>query len=129
MEETGGEPDVIMYDKTENKYIYCDTSKEFPIERRSFYYDEEALNNTKVNKPVSDIMTEAKNHNLKILNEEEYKYLQKLEDFDQKSSSWMLTPNEIRKLGGALFGEKDTIEPLYIIMEQSHTIQIEALEQ
>ena len=106
MEETGGEPDVIMYDKANDKYIYCDTSKESPIGRRSFCYDEEALNSRKTNKPKSNIITEAENNNLKVLNEEEYMFLQTLGDFDLKSSSWILTSINIRKLGGALFGDK-----------------------
>ncbi len=106
MEETGGEPDIIMYDKIDDKYIYCDTSIESPIGRRSLCYDRDALNGRKNNKPNSDIMTEAKINKVKILNEEEYKYLQSLGDFDLKSTSWILTPIEIRKLGGALFGDK-----------------------
>ena len=106
MEETGGEPDVIMYDKENDKYVYCDTSIETPIGRRSFCYDIDALNSRKSNKPSSDIMTEANNNKVKVLDETEYKYLQSLGDFDLKSSSWILTPMEIRKLGGALFGDK-----------------------
>ena len=106
MEETGGEPDVIMYDKENDKYVYCDTSIESPIGRRSFCYDIDALNSRKSNKPSSDIMTEANNNKVKVLDETEYKYLQSLGDFDLKSSSWILTPMEIRKLGGALFGDK-----------------------
>ena len=106
MEETGGEPDVIMYDKENDKYVYCDTSIESPIGRRSFCYDIDALNSRKSNKPSSDIMTEANNNKVKVLDEAEYKYLQSLGDFDLKSSSWILTPMEIRKLGGALFGDK-----------------------
>ena len=106
MEETGGEPDVIMYDKINDKYVYCDTSIETPIGRRSLCYDEEALNSRKSNKPNSDIMTEAKKNMIKILDEEEYRYLQSLGDFDLKSTSWIFTPIEIRKLGGALFGDK-----------------------
>lgn len=106
MEETGGEPDVIMYDKENDKYVYCDTSIETPIGRRSFCYDIDALNSRKSNKPSSDIMTEANNNKVKVLDEAEYKYLQSLGDFDLKSSSWILTPMEIRKLGGALFGDK-----------------------
>ena len=94
MEETGGEPDVIMYDKENDKYVYCDTSIETPIGRRSFCYDIDALNSRKSNKPSSDIMTEANNNKVS------------LGDFDLKSSSWILTPMEIRKLGGALFGDK-----------------------
>ena len=106
MEKTGGEPDVIMYDKENDKYVYCDTSIESPIGRRSFCYDIDALNSRKSNKPSSDIMTEANNNKVKVLDEAEYKYLQSLGDFDLKSSSWILTPMEIRKLGGALFGDK-----------------------
>lgn len=106
MEETGGEPDVIMYDKENDKYVYCDTSIESPIGRRSFCYDIDALNSRKSNKPNSDIITEANNNKVKVLDETEYKYLQSLGDFDLKSSSWILTPMEIRKLGGALFGDK-----------------------
>jgi len=106
MEETGGEPDVIMYDKENDKYVFFDTSKESPIGRRSFCYDLDALNSRKNNKPNSDIITEANNNMVKILDEEEYKYLQSLGEFDLKSSSWILTPVDIRKLGGALFGDK-----------------------
>ena len=106
MEETGGEPDVIMYDKENDKYVYCDTSIESPTGRRSFCYDIDALNSRKSNKPNSDIITEANNNKVKVLDETEYKYLQSLGDFDLKSSSWILTPMEIRKLGGALFGDK-----------------------
>ena len=106
MEETGGEPDVIMYDKENDKFVYCDTSIESPIGRRSFCYDIDALNRRKSNKPSSDIMTEANNNKVKVLDEAEYKYLQSLGDFDLKSTSWILTPIEIRKLGGALFGDK-----------------------
>lgn len=106
MEETGGEPDVIMYDKENDKYVYCDTSIESPIGRRSFCYDIDALNSRKSNKPNSDIITEANNNKVRVLDETEYKYLQSLGDFDLKSSSWILTPIEIRKLGGALFGDK-----------------------
>ena len=86
MEETGGEPDVIMYDKENDKYVYCDTSIETPIGRRSFCYDIDALNSRKSNKPSSDIMTEANNNKVKVLDEAEYKYLQSLGDFDLKSS-------------------------------------------
>lgn len=106
MEETGGEPDVIMYDEKNDEYIYCDTSTESPVGRRSFCYDLEALNSRKANKPQSDIMTEAANHNVKVLNEEEYKYLQSVGDYDLKSTSWLETPSEIRRKSGALFGDK-----------------------
>ena len=106
MEETGGEPDVIMYDKENDKYVYCDTSIESPAGRRSFCYDRDALDSRKTNKPNSDIITEANKNMVKVLDEAEYKYLQTLGDFDLKSSSWLLTPKEIRELGGALFGDK-----------------------
>ena len=106
MEETGGEPDVIMYDKENDQYVYCDTSIKYPIGRRSFCYDIDDLNSRKSNKPNSNIITEANNNKVKVLDETEYKYLQSLGDFDLKSSSWILTPMEIRKLGGALFGDK-----------------------
>lgn len=106
MEETGGEPDVIMYDKKNDKYIYCDTSVESPIGRRSVCYDEDALNSRKTNKPTSSVITEVEKYNLTLLNEEEYMYLQTLGNFDLKSSSWLLTPKEIRTLGGAIFGDK-----------------------
>ena len=106
MEETGGEPDIIKYDEKNDKYIFCDTSIESPIGRRSLCYDLEALNSRKNNKPISNIETEATKHNVEILTEEEYKYLQTLGDFDSKSTSWLYTPVEIRKQGGALFGDK-----------------------
>ena len=105
MEETSGEPDVIMYDKLKDKYIYCDTSIESPM-RRSFCYDEDALNSRKANKPISSAMFEAEKNNVKVLDEEKYRFLQTLGNFDLKSSSWLLTPNNIRELGGALFGDK-----------------------
>ena len=106
MEETGGEPDIIGYDKEEDKYVYCDTSLESPSGRRSFCYDEDALSSRKTNKPVSSAIEEAKKHNLDLLTEEEYSFLQTLGDFDLKSTSWVLTPEEIRKEGGAIFGDK-----------------------
>lgn len=106
MEETGGEPDVIMYDKENDKIVYCDTSVESPSGRRSLCYDEEALNSRKANKPVSSALFEATKHNLSMLNEKEYMFLQSLGDFDQKSTSWIQTPGEIRREGGALFADK-----------------------
>jgi hypothetical protein len=97
---------LYYHNKENDKYVYCDTSIESPVGRRSFCYDIDALNSRKSNKPNSDIMTEANNNMVKVLDEAEYKYLQSLGDFDLKSSSWILTPMEIRKLGGALFGDK-----------------------
>ena len=106
MEETGGEPDVIMYDEKNDHYVYCDCSKESPIHRRNLCYDNEALDKRKNNKPVSSAMFEAEKHHIKLLTEEEYIYLQTLDDFDLKSSSWLLTEKETRLLGGAIFGDK-----------------------
>lgn len=106
MEETGGEPDVIMYDEENDNYLYCDCSKESPIHRRSLCYDNEALDSRKTNKPASSAIFEAEKNNIKLLTEEEYKYLQTLGDFDLKSSSWLLTESKMRLLGGAIFGDK-----------------------
>lgn len=106
MEETGGEPDVIMYDEESDHYVYCDCSKESPIDRRNLCYDNEALDKRKTNKPVSSAVFEAEKHHIKLLTEKEYIYLQTLDDFDLKSSSWLLTENKTRLLGGAIFGDK-----------------------
>lgn len=103
MEETGGEPDVIIY---QNSYWYCDCSKESPLSRRNLCYDNEALDKRKNNKPMSSALSEATKNNIRLLSEIEYKYLQSLEDFDLKSSNWLLTENEVRLLGGAIFGDK-----------------------
>lgn len=105
MEETGGEPDIIAYNKESDKYLYCDCSKESPIYRRNLCYDNDALNKRKANKPVSSAMAEAEKNNIRLLTENEYVYLQTLGDFDLKSSSWLLTEKEIRLLGGAIFGD------------------------
>ncbi len=104
MEMTGGEPDVVKHDG--NNYIFFDCSKETPSQRKSVCYDEEALNSRKKFKPVTSALEMAKNIGGEILTEEEYQYLQTLGDFDLKSSSWLSTPLEIRKMGGALFGDK-----------------------
>ena len=105
MEETGGEPDVVKYNKGIDKYIFVDTSIESP-NRRSLCYDDKALELRKDNKPISSVIREVNKYNVELLSEEEYLYLQSLSDFDLKSSSWLLTPSEIRNLGGALFGSK-----------------------
>lgn len=129
MEETGGEPDVIRYDKENNNYIYCDSSKESPVYRRNLCYDNEALNKRKTNKPVSSAMFEAEKNNIKLLTEEEYKYLQALGDFDLKSSSWLVTENEIRLLSGAIFGDKRYNRTfIYHNGAESYIIPIEDLE-
>lgn len=103
MEETCGEPDVVVIN---NDIYFVDTSLESPSGRRSYCYDDEALLKRKVNKPKSSIIREAHDHNVEVLNEYEYKYLQSLGDFDLKSTSWILTPDSIRNSGGAIFGDK-----------------------
>ncbi len=106
MEKTGGEPDVVDYDEKENEFIFMDCSAESPIGRRSFCYDKEALESRKQNKPENNIIDMAASMGIEILNEEQYRRLQQLEEFDLKTSSWIMTPAEIRKLGGALFCDR-----------------------
>ena len=105
MEETGGEPDVVGYDKKTGEYIFNDCSPESPSGRRSFCYDREALNSRKEHKPKNSAMEMAADMGIEILSEEEYRNLQKLGKFDTKTSSWIHTPAEIRKLGGAIFAD------------------------
>ncbi len=105
MEETEGEPDVIGYDKKTNEYIFCDCSAESPKGRRSICYDHEALEARKENKPVNSAMQMAADMGVELLNEEQYRELQQLGKFDTKTSSWVKTPADIRKLGGAIFGD------------------------
>ncbi len=105
MEATGGEPDVIGYDETTGEYIFCDCSAESPKERRSICYDREALESRKENKPKTSAAGMAADRGIELLSEDEYRELQKLGSFDQKTSSWLNTPAEIRKLGGAIFGD------------------------
>ena len=104
MERTGGEPDVIGQDKDE--YIFVDCSAQTPEGRVSLCYDDEALNSRKENKPRGSAVGLAKTMGVELLNEEEYFGLQKLSKFDTKRSSWIKTPPEIRKLGGALFCDR-----------------------
>jgi len=106
MEESGGEPDVIGVDENTGEYIICDCSLESPKGRRSLCYDQKALDDRKENKPKGSVTEEAKKIGIKLLNEAEYIFLQSLDDFDIKTSSWIETPNEIRALGGALFCDK-----------------------
>lgn len=106
MEKTGGEPDVIGFDKKTNEYIFCDCSEETPIGRRNLCYDREALEKRKKFKPDNSAIDMANQMGIEILNEEEYKYLQEIGQFDLKTSSWIKTPSEIRKLGGAIFGDR-----------------------
>lgn len=103
MERTGGEPDVVGMDKTNGVYIFFDCSPESPVGRRSVCYDEEALAARKKNKPAHSACGMALDMGIELLDETQYRYLQSLESVDQKTSSWIKTPTEIRKLKGALF--------------------------
>lgn len=104
MEESGGEPDVITFDDSSDIY-FIDTSTESPSKRRSLCYDEEALHKRKENKPRSSAMFLAEEIGATLLTKEQYLVLQSYKKVDQKSSSWLLTPLSIRKLGGAIYGE------------------------
>lgn len=105
MESTGGEPDVVGYDKKTDEYIFYDCSSETPKGRRSFCYDQEALESRKEHKPQNSAMGMAAAMGIELLTEEQYRDLQKLGPFDTKTSSWLKTPPEIRKHGGAIFGD------------------------
>jgi uncharacterized protein DUF4256 len=111
MEKTGGEPDVIGYDKKTDEFIFCDCSLESPKERRSLCYDGDALKSRKENKPANSAGEMAKAMGAELLTETQYRELQKLGEVDTKTSSWIRTPPEIRKLGGALFCDRryDTV--------------------
>jgi hypothetical protein len=106
MERTGGEPDVVGHDKKTGEYIFFDCSAESPKGRTSFCYDREALDSRKEHKPKNTIMDMAKAMDIELLTEEQYLKLQKLGEFDTKTSSWIATPADIRKLGGALYGDR-----------------------
>lgn len=103
MEKTGGEPDVVAFDEKTNEYIFFDCSAESPKERRSICYDHEALEKRKEHKPKNSAINMATEIGIDLLTELQYRDLQKLGNFDTKSSSWIQTPAEIRKLGGAIF--------------------------
>ncbi|MFA9190267.1 DUF4256 domain-containing protein [Flavobacterium sp. FZUC8N2.13] len=105
MERTGGEPDVVHYDKNTDEYTFYDCSAESPKERRSLCYDRQALDSRKENKPKNSVMDLATAMGIRLLSQEQYRELQKSGKFDTKTSSWIETPAEIRKLGGALFGD------------------------
>lgn len=105
MERTEGEPDVIGYDEKTKEFLFADCSAESPKGRRSICYDHEALEKRKEHKPQNSAVNMAEEMGIEILNEEQYKELQKLGKFDAKTSSWILTPPEIRKLGGAIFSD------------------------
>jgi len=111
MERTGGEPDVVSLDQKTGEYIFYDCSAESPKGRRSFCYDREALNARKEAKPQNNAMDAAAAMGIELLTEEQYRELQKLGDFDTKTSSWVKTPVGIRRLGGALFCDRrfDTV--------------------
>lgn len=111
MEITGGEPDVVDYDKNMDEYIFYDCSIESPKGRRSVCYDREALESRKEHKPENDAIDMAADMCIELLTEEQYRELQKLGNFDNKTSSWVKTPTNIRKLGGAIFCDRryDTV--------------------
>ncbi len=106
MERTDGEPDVVGYDKKTDEYHFADCSAESPKGRRSLCYDRDALNSRKEHKPVNSAIDLANEIGIEILNEEQYRELQTLGNFDLKTSSWVKTPEEIRKLGGAIFCDR-----------------------
>jgi hypothetical protein len=106
MERTGGEPDVVGQDKKTGEYIFYDCSSESPKDRRSFCYDREALESRKENKPKNNAIDMAAAMGIELLTEEQYRELQKLGNFDLKTSSWVKTPADIRKLGGAIFCDR-----------------------
>lgn len=106
MERTGGEPDVVGFDKKTDEFIFVDCSAESPKDRRSICYDREGLESRKEHKPVNNACDMAATMGVEILTEVQYRELQKLGDFDTKTSSWVKTPSEIRKLGGALFCDR-----------------------
>ena len=106
MESTGGEPDVVGYDKKTGEYVFCDCSAESPKGRRSVCYDLEALESRKEFKPRDTAMDMAAAMGIEILAEGQYRELQKLGRFDTKTSSWLKTPSEIRRLGGAIFADR-----------------------
>lgn len=105
MERTGGEPDVVGFDNETGEFIFVDCSEESPKGRRSICYDREALESRKENRPETSAIDMAEAIGIEILTEEQYRELQKLGHFDMKTSSWLRTPDDIRKLGGAIFAD------------------------
>jgi len=105
MERTGGEPDVVAFDKKTGEYIFMDCTPESPKGRRSICYDYDALESRKENKPGNSALGMAEDMGIEILSEEQYRELQKLGTVDAKTSSWIKTPDDIRKRGGAIFAD------------------------
>jgi hypothetical protein len=105
MEDSGGEPDVVAFDSSVGTYIFMDCSIESPKGRRSLCYDREALDERKEFKPMNSVIDLALEMGIQVLTEQDYRSLQALGNFDTKTSSWLMTPPEIRKLGGAIFGD------------------------
>jgi len=105
MERTGGEPDVVGYDKKSGEYLFYDCSAESPAGRRSVCYDRAGLDSRKEHKPANNAIDMAAELGIELLTEDEYRTLQKLGTFDAKTSSWLKTPEAIRKLGGAIFAD------------------------
>ncbi|HZR58997.1 MAG TPA: DUF4256 domain-containing protein [Terriglobales bacterium] len=106
MERTGGEPDVVGHDKKTGEYIFFDCSPQSPKGRTSLCYDREALDSRKKDKPKNSAMEMAAAMGIELLTEEQYRELQKIGEFDTKTSSWLKTPADMRRLGGALFGDR-----------------------
>ena len=105
MEQTGGEPDVVALDPDTGEFVFYDCSAETPVGRRSLCYDRAALDARKANKPADSVLDVAERMGIALLTEEEYRFLQTLGAYDAKTSSWIVTTPEVRKLGGALFGD------------------------
>jgi len=105
MEHTGGEPDIVGYDQKTNEYIFYDCAAESPKGRRSMCYDHEALEARKANKPENSAVEMAADMGIDLLTEEQYRELQALGTFDMKTSSWLKTPDDVRRLGGAIFAD------------------------
>ena len=106
MEASGGEPDVIGQDKNTGRYLFCDCSAESPAGRRSLCYDREALSSRKEHKPEGSAVEMAAAMGIELLTEEQYRRLQQLDEFDTKTSSWIVTPQDVRSRGGALFCDR-----------------------
>jgi hypothetical protein len=106
MEKTGGEPDVIEFDKKTGDFMFCDCAAESPLGRRNLCYDRKALNDRKEFKPANSVLDVAAEIGITLLTEADYRKLQELGNFDTKTSSWIFTPAEIRKLGGAIFADR-----------------------